>query len=72
MPPFGPISRRELLRCLHRLGFSGPFSGGRHQFMDKGTITVFIPNPHSGDIGRQLLARLLKQAGIERSDWESL
>jgi hypothetical protein len=40
--------------------------------MAKGDITVFIPNPHDGDIGRGLLARLLQQAGIDRSRWEAL
>jgi hypothetical protein len=29
-----------------------------------------IPNPHSGDISGALLAKILRQAGIERSDWE--
>ena len=72
MPPFGPVSRRDLIRFLRKLGFAGPFSGGRHQFMSKGEVTVFIPNPHQGDIGRNLLARLLAQAGIPRTDWEAL
>lgn len=40
--------------------------------MIKGEVTVFIPNPHRGDIGKDLLARLLRQAGISRSDWERL
>lgn len=72
MPPFGPVSRRALIGNLRRLRFEGPLSGGRHQFMVKGDITVFIPNPHDGDIGRGLLTRLLRQAGISRSQWEAL
>ncbi len=28
MPPFGPVSRRDLIRHLLRIGFDGPFSGG--------------------------------------------
>jgi hypothetical protein len=72
MPVFGPISRRDLIRYLRKLGFAGPFSGGRHQFMAKNEVTVFIPNPHEGDIGRNLLGRLLLQAGIDRADWEAL
>ncbi len=72
MPPFGPVSRRDLIRYLKRLGFTGPFSGGRHQFMTKGDITLFIPNPHQGDIGRNLLARLLSQAGVPKGAWEAL
>lgn len=33
MPRWGPITRRELIRGLRKLGFEGPLSGGRHQFM---------------------------------------
>ncbi len=38
--------------------------------MIRGAVTVRIPNPHQSDIGRELLARILKQAGVERSEWE--
>ncbi len=44
MPRWGPITRRELIRGLKNLGFEGPFSGGRHQFMVRGEIVVAIPN----------------------------
>jgi predicted RNA binding protein YcfA (HicA-like mRNA interferase family) len=71
-PTFGPIKRRELVSFLKRAGFQGPYSGGRHQFLVKGELRLFIPNPHDGEIGRDLLARILRQAGIDRSEWESL
>ena len=32
MPSFGPTSRKELIQFLRRLGFAGPYSGGKHQF----------------------------------------
>jgi len=72
MPRFGPIKRRELIVYLRQLGFSGPYAGGKHQFMQKGNISQTIPNPHGGDIGPNLLGKILRQAGIERSDWEKL
>jgi len=72
MPPFGPIKRRDLIRNLRELGFEGPYSGGRHEFMVKGDLKLFIPNPHRGDIGRGLLSRILRQAGINRQEWERL
>lgn len=72
MPRFGPISRRDLIRWLHAPGFSGPFPGSKHQIMQKGDITTIIPNPHRGDIGRDLLARVLRQAQISREEWENL
>ena len=72
MPPFGPIRRRELIRYLKQLGFEGPYSGGKHQFMVKDDITVRLPNPHQGDIGQEFLARILRQARIDREQWEML
>ena len=72
MPRFGAISRANLIRYLRQLGFDGPYSGGKHQFMLKGDLTLRIPNPHQGDIGKELLARLLRQAGIDKDEWEKL
>ena len=71
-PSFGPVSRRDMVRSLYRLGFEGPFSGGKHEFMVRGDVTVRIPNPHRGDIGRELLSRVLRQAGISREEWEGV
>jgi len=70
MPAFGPISRKNLIRGLRKAGFDGPYSGGKHQFMIKGNLTLTIPNPHKGDIGWELLARILRQARISRKEWE--
>jgi predicted RNA binding protein YcfA (HicA-like mRNA interferase family) len=72
MPRFGPIKRQDLIHLLKQVGFAGPYSGGRHQFMVKGNITLRIPNPHQSDIGKDLLMRILRQAGIDKNDWEKL
>ena len=72
MPHFGPIKRKDLIQYLRALGFEGPYSGGKHQFMVKGEITLRIPSPHRGDIGKELLSRILKQAKIDKEKWESL
>jgi predicted RNA binding protein YcfA (HicA-like mRNA interferase family) len=40
--------------------------------MVKGDLALTIPNPHKGDIGRDLLTRILRQAGISREEWEQL
>ena len=37
--------------------------------MQEGTKKVRIPNPHKGDIGVDLLANVLRQAGISRDEW---
>jgi predicted RNA binding protein YcfA (HicA-like mRNA interferase family) len=70
MSAFGPLRRAELIRALRALGFEGPYSGGKHQFMIRGQLALRIPNPHQGEIGRDLLARILRQAGIDRETWE--
>jgi len=60
MPPFGPIKRRELIQAE------------KHQFMVKGELKLYIPNPHGSEISRALLAKLLKQGGISRAEWEKI
>ena len=72
MPSFGSIKRKDLVRYLRQLGFEGPYSGGKHQFMVKDSVTLRIPNPHEGDISKDLLSRILRQAGIEKDVWEKL
>ncbi|MEB3882737.1 type II toxin-antitoxin system HicA family toxin [Lyngbya sp. CCY1209] len=72
MPPFGPISRRQLIAVFKAAGFVGPYSGGKHQFMVRDGLRVRIPNPHQGEIGKNLLKRILKQACISQDEWENL
>jgi predicted RNA binding protein YcfA (HicA-like mRNA interferase family) len=72
MPAFGPIKRSDLVRALKRLGFDGPYAGGKHEFMVKDSLKLRIPNPHQGDISRGLLAEILRQAEISREEWEAL
>lgn len=72
MPPFGPIKRKLFVKYLKQVGFTGPYSGGRHQFMIKNDITIYIPNPHKSDINKNLLSRILRQSKISRKDWEML
>ncbi len=72
MPKLAPIKRKDLIHYLRQLGFDGLNPGGNHQYMQKGVLKVRIPNPHKSDIGKNLLIEILKQAKIERSDWEEL
>ena len=60
------------MQRFRQLGFDGPYSGGRHLFMTKGNLKVRIPNPHSGDISKHLIAEILRQAGISSRDWEKI
>jgi hypothetical protein len=40
--------------------------------MDRGNQTLSLPNPHRSEIGIGLLTRILRQAGIDKNEWERL
>lgn len=72
MPRIAAIKRKDLIRYLKKMGFEGPYSGGRHEYLVKGELKLWIPNPHQGDISPDLLDRILKQAGISKAEWTKL
>jgi predicted RNA binding protein YcfA (HicA-like mRNA interferase family) len=39
-----PCKRREFIRRLRGLGFDGPFSGSRHQFLVRGENRLTVPS----------------------------
>ena len=68
-----PISRKELIRRLVLLGFTGPQPGGKHAVMRRRGIRVTIPNPHGNqEIDDSLLSRILQQAGISKEEFSSV
>lgn len=69
MPRLGPIRRRVLITYFRRLGFDGPYAGGRHEFMRRGDVRLILPNPHRRDIPVEFLVRLLREAEITREEW---
>ena len=71
-PPVKPIKRAELIHFLKKLGYTGPYAGGRHQFMIKDNRSVTLPNPHRSEIGREFLRRILREANVSIEDWEKL
>jgi predicted RNA binding protein YcfA (HicA-like mRNA interferase family) len=72
MPPFGPITRTDLIFYLRRAGCTDLRPGRKHQLMFRGGRRITIPNPHRGEISKNLLAKILRQAGISREEWEKL
>jgi hypothetical protein len=60
MPTFGPIKRQVLIRNLKKLGFEGPLPGGNHQYLVKGLLKVWIPNPQAILVKVYLLEFYLK------------
>jgi len=70
MPKIKPISRKERIAKLKSLGFKGPFTATKHQYMVKGRHKIFIPNPHKGkDIGVPLLKKIISQIGIRQDEF---
>jgi len=66
------ISWCKLIKNFKKLGFEGPFSGGKHLFVKKHSLKVCIPNKHTGDISAGLVNEILKQAGIDKKEWDRL
>jgi len=64
-----PVSWVDLVRRLRKLGFDGPYQGGKHPYMIKGNLVLTIPNPHRRDIGVALLSRILRRSGITKGEW---
>ncbi|MGI8777313.1 MAG: type II toxin-antitoxin system HicA family toxin [Acidimicrobiales bacterium] len=62
-------SRRDLIKRFHELGWEGPYSGSKHEYMVKGMHEVRVPNPHRGDIRVGLLGIILEHAGISDDEW---
>ncbi|MEK7481021.1 MAG: type II toxin-antitoxin system HicA family toxin [Patescibacteria group bacterium] len=67
-----PLNRRELIRKLRRVGLSGPFSGAKHHYMLHEKMKIFIPNPHTGDIGSKIIKRIMSDIGISENKWNQL
>lgn len=64
------ISWQKFVKNFKKLGFEGPFGGGKHLFMKKGELKVHIPNKHKSDISVGLVSEILRQAGIKKEKWD--
>ena len=62
----------DRIRYLGRCGFTGPKAGGSREDMVRGSVTPRNSKPAPGDISKGLLVRILRQAGIDRNEWEKL
>ena len=72
MAELKPIKRKNLISRLRQFGFTGPYAGGKHEYMQRERLKVHIPNPHQGDISVGLLRRILEEADIPPHEWEQL
>jgi hypothetical protein len=63
------LSRNELIEKLRKLGFNGPYSASKHQYMIKSSHKIFIPNPHGKDIGLPIIKKIILQIGISKEEF---
>jgi len=66
------IPWRKLVKNFQKLGFEGPYAGGKHMFMKKNSLKVRIPNKHKGNISARLISEVLRQAKISSEEWNKL
>ena len=76
MAGWRPLKRRDSIRKLHALGFDGPFSGTRHQFMIFSGHRQTVPSnaefsvPQVRMLVRQIETILGRSVSLD--EWESL
>lgn len=76
MSRWKPCKRRSFVRRLHRLGFEGPFSGSRHQFLILGNHRLVVPSnqeysvPQLRMMLREVEAIIRRKITIE--EWDRL
>ena len=73
---WSPCKRREFIRRLRKLGFDGPFSGTRHQFMVYQQHRLAIPSNAEYSVPQlrfmlQEVARIIGRE-ITVDEWNSL
>ncbi len=76
MSRWKPCRRRDFIQKLHKFGFSGPFSGSKHQFMIYESHRLTIPSndeysvPQLRIMIREVEDILAQQ--ITLKEWDSL
>ena len=76
MAAWRPLKRRDFIRKLRALGFDGPFSGTRHQFMVLAQHRQTIPGNSEYSIPQiRMLVRQIEsilERRISLDEWNSL
>jgi len=74
MPKLKPEKPQAVVKKLRKLGFDGPYGGGKHVFMRHPQTRMKISVPiHKGrDIPLGTPRALLRQLGISVEEWSKL
>ena len=76
MSRWTPCKRSDFVRRLRMLGFEGPFSGTRHQFLIHGNYRLTIPS--NAEYSVPQLRLLLREVSVilgryvTQEEWDSL
>jgi len=76
MSQWTPCKRRDFIQRLRKIGFAGPYSGTRHQFMIFGQHRLAIPS--NADFSVPQLRMMLREVqqivggDIESDEWNDL
>lgn len=76
MPKWSPCKRQDFLRRLRRLGFTGVFSGAKHQYMVLGQNRLTAPSNPEYSVPQ--LRLMLREVGtilgreITQEEWSRL
>ena len=76
MSRWTPVKRSEFVRRVRKLGFEGPYSGTRHQFLVSGNHRLTVPS--NAEFSVPQLRLLLREVGamigrnVNREEWEDL
>ena len=76
MSRWTPCRRSEFIRRVRKLGFEGPYSGARHQFLVLGNHRLTAPsNPEYSVPQLRLLLRevgAILSRNVSQEEWEEL
>ena len=76
MSQWNPCKRNEFIRRMRRLGFDGPYSGSKHQFLVFGQNRLTVPSnaEYSGPQLKMMLREAAEILGrdITVDEWTNL
>lgn len=72
MSRWTPCKRSEFIRRLRQLGFDGPYSGARHQFMVYQQHRLTIPSNQQYSVPQLRELETILGRSVTVEEWESL
>ncbi len=76
MSQWSPCKRNDFIRKLRRLGFDGPYSGSKHQFLIFGNNRLTVPSNNEYSVPQLRImiheAEGILERTISAEEWNSL